>query len=143
MSRRYGLKDEHWLQIEEMLPGRAGSVGRRAKDNRLFIEAVIYRYRSGIPWRDLPERYGDFRVVHKRFSLWSKKGVWERIFKVLSEDGDTEYMMIDSTIVRAHQHSSGAKASCAESEAIGRSVGGLSTKIHTVVDALGNPILFF
>jgi transposase len=84
-------------------------------------------------------------VVHKRFSLWSKKGVWERIFKTLSEagDGDNEYAMIDSTIVRAHPHSSGAKASCAESEAIGRSAGGLSAKIHTMVDALGNPIGFF
>jgi transposase len=143
MSRRYGLKDEQWARIEQMLPGRKGSVGRTAKDNRLFIEGVIYRFRSGIPWRDLPERYGDFRVVHKRFSLWSKRGVWERIFKVLSEAGDNEYAMIDSTIVRAHQHSSGAKGSDAQSEAIGRSVGGLSTKIHTVVDALGNPMLFF
>ncbi len=143
MSRRYGLGDEQWLKIEGMLPGRKGSVGRPARDNRLFIEGVLYRYRSGIPWRDLPERYGDFRVVHKRFSLWSKKGVWEKIFKVLGEEWDNEYAMIDSTIVRAHQHSSGAKESSAELEAIGRSAGGLSTKIHTVVDALGNPLLFF
>jgi len=143
MSRRYGLRDDQWAKIEHLLPGRKGSVGVTARDNRLFIEGVLYRFRSGIPWRDLPERYGDFRVVHKRFSLWSKKGIWEMIFRVLSEDSDNEYAMIDSTIVRAHQHSSGAKGSSAESEAIGRSVGGLSTKIHTVVDALGNPILFF
>lgn len=82
-------------------------------------------------------------MVHKRFSLWSKKGVWEKVFKELSKETDNEYAMIDSTIVRAHQHSSGANGSNAESEAIGRSVGGLSTKIHTVVDALGNPTLFF
>jgi len=143
MSRGYGLRDDQWAKIEHLLPGRKGSVGVTARDNRLFIEGVLYRFRSGIPWRDLPERYGDFRVVHKRFSLWSKKGIWEMIFRVLSEDSDNEYAMIDSTIVRAHQHSSGAKGSSAESEAIGRSVGGLSTKIHTVVDALGNPILFF
>jgi len=140
---RYGLRDEEWAKIEHMLPGRKGSVGVTAKDNRLFIEGVLYRYRSGIAWRDLPERYGDFRVVHKRFSLWSKKGVWEKVFKELSKETDNEYAMIDSTIVRAHQHSSGANGSNAESEAIGRSVGGLSTKIHTVVDALGNPTLFF
>lgn len=95
----------------------AGGIGKAllrqtafaARDNRLFVEAVLYRYRSGIPWRDLPERFGDFRVVHLRHSRWSKSGVWERVFKTLSQDPDNEYVMIDSTIVRAHQHSSGAK----------------------------------
>jgi transposase len=84
-------------------------VGVTAKDNRLFIEAVLYRYRSGSGWRDLPARFGDFRVVHTRFSRWSKTGVWESIFKQLAADADNEYAMIDSTIVRAHQHSAGAK----------------------------------
>jgi len=92
-----------------LLPGREGHVGVTARDNRLFVEAVLYRYRSGIPWRDLPERFGDFRVVHLRHSRWSKSGGWERVFKTLSQDPDNEYVMIDSTIVRAHQHSSGAK----------------------------------
>jgi len=87
-------------------------LGRRdAKDNRLFVEAVLYRYRTGIPWRDLPERFGDFRVVHTRFSRWAKSGVWQRIFKQLALDADNEYAMIDATIVRAHQHSAGAKKS--------------------------------
>lgn len=143
MTKRYGLKDEQWEKIKDLLPGREGTVGATAKDNRLFVEAVLYRYRAGIPWRDLPERFGDFRVIHTRFSRWSKKGVWEKIFKVLSEDADNEYAMIDSTIVRAHQHSAGAKGSCAEQEDLGRSAGGLSTKIHAVVDALGNPTQFF
>ena len=80
-----------------------------AKDNRLFVEAVLYRYRAGIPWRDLPERFGDFRVVHTRHTRWSKTGVWERVFKILSADADNEYAMIDSTIVRAHQHAAGAR----------------------------------
>jgi transposase len=122
--------------MSAQLPGREGTVGVTAQDNRLFVEAVLYRYRSGIPWRDLPERY---RVVHTRFSRWSKTGVCEKVFKVLSEDADNEYAMLDSTIVRAHQHSAGAKESSAEQEDIGRSAGGLSTKIHTVVDSLGNP----
>ena len=115
---------------------------RLSTSNHLFVEAVIYRYRSGIPWRDLPERFGDFRVVHTRFSRWAKKGLREEIFKVLSTDADNEYVMIDSTIVRAHQHSSGAKHSSAEQEDLGRSVSGLSTKIHAIVDALGNPTFF-
>jgi transposase len=143
MSKRYGLSDEQWEKIEELLTGREGTVGVTAKDNRVFVEAVIYRYRSGIPWRDLPERFGDFRVVHTRFSRWAKKGVWEKIFKVLSAEADNEYVMIDSTLVRAHQHSVGAKESSAEQEDLGRSVGGPSTKIHAVVDALGNPLGFF
>jgi len=107
--RRYALRDDQWNRIKDILPGRTETVGVTAKDNRLFIEAVLYRYRAGIAWRDLPERFGDFRVIHQRHSRWSKKGVWERVFKLLSQDADNEYAMIDSTIVRAHQHSAGAK----------------------------------
>ncbi len=92
-----------------MLPGRRGSVGRPAENNRLFVEAVLYRYRAGIPWRDLPERFGDFRVVHTRFSRWAVRGVWKKLFEHLAADADNEYAMIDSTIVRAHQHSAGAR----------------------------------
>ena len=106
--RRYGLRDDQWERIKGILPGRKGSVGVTAKDNRLFVEAVLYRYRAGIPWRDLPERFGDFRVVHTRHSRWSKTGVWKKILATLSREADNEYAMIDSTIVRAHQHSAGA-----------------------------------
>lgn len=107
--RRYALRDDQWDRIKDILPGRTETVGVTAKDNRLFVEAVLYRYRAGVPWRDLPERFGDFRVIHQRHSRWSKKGIWERVFKLLSQDVDNEYAMIDSTIVRAHQHSAGAK----------------------------------
>jgi transposase len=113
MTRRYGLRDDQWDRIKDLLPGREETVGVTAKDNRLFIEAVLYRYRAGIPWRDLPERFGHFRVVHMRHMRWSKTGVWERIFKHLSDDHDNEYAMIDATIVRAHQHSAGAKKNTA------------------------------
>lgn len=143
MSRRYALRDDQWERIKELLPGREGMVGVTAKDNRLFVEAVLYRYRTGIPWRDLPERFGDFRVVHTRFSRWSKTGVWQQVFEALAADADNEYALIDATIVRAHQHSAGAEQSTPEQEAIGRSKGGLSTKIHAVTDALGNPTHFF
>ncbi len=106
--RRYALRDDQWSPIEVLLPGRVGHVGVTARDNRLFVEAVLYRYRAGIPWRDLPERFGDPIKIHTRFSRWAKSGVWERIFERLAADADNEYAMIDSTIVRAHQHSAGA-----------------------------------
>ena len=107
--RRYALRDDQWDRIEPLLPGKPGDVGVTAKDNRLFVEAVLYRYRAGIAWRELPERFGDFRVIHTRHMRWSRKGVWEGIFNALAEDADNEYAMIDATIVRAHQHAAGAK----------------------------------
>ena len=106
--RRYALRDDQWDRIKDLLPGRPGYVGVTARDNRLFVEAVLYRYRAGIPWRDLPERFGDFRTVHTRFSRWARSGVWTRVFEILAADADNEHAMLDSTIVRAHQHSAGA-----------------------------------
>src|SRR5215210_3859627 len=106
--RRYGLREDQWDRIKGLVPGREGHVGATARDNRLFVEAVLYRYRAGIPWRDLPERFGDPIKIHTRFSRWAKSGVWERIFQHLAADADNEYAMIDSTIVRAHQHAAGA-----------------------------------
>jgi transposase len=109
MVRRYGLRDDQWDRIKELLPGREGTVGVTAKDNRLFVEAVIYRYRAGIPWRDLPERFGDWQHMHRRHRRWAENGVWKRVFEHLAGDADNAYAMIDSTIVRAHQHAAGAK----------------------------------
>nr|WP_267288095.1 IS5 family transposase [Neokomagataea tanensis] len=131
MARRYGLRDPQWERIKEMLPGREGHVGGTAADNRLFVEAVLYRYRAGIPWRDLPARFGDWKNVHRRLRRWCETGVIERIFHHLSTDHDNEYMMIDSA-------SALKKGGC--DQAIGRSCGGLTTKIHAVCDALGNPV---
>ena len=108
-KRRYALRDEQWERIKDLLPGRANTVGVTAKDNRLFIEAVLYRYRAGIAWRDLPDRFGNFRAIHTRHTRWSRKGVWRCVFEHLAQDADNEYAMIDSTIVRAHQHSAGAR----------------------------------
>jgi transposase len=107
--RCYALRDDQWERIRYLLPGREGIAGATAVDNRRFVEAVLYRYRAGIPWRDLPERFGDWKNVHRRFSRWSKAGVWEGIFRHLAEDANNEYAMIDSTVVRAHQHSAGAQ----------------------------------
>jgi transposase len=114
--QRYALRDDQWDRIKDFLPGREGHVGGTAADNRLFVDAIIYRYRSGIPWRDLPERYGAWKPTHKRFRRWCKGGVFDRIFKALASSSDNEYMMLDSTIVRAHQHSAGAQKKTARTK---------------------------
>src|ERR1700704_4951834 len=91
--RRFGLRDDQWERIKNLLPGREGSVGVTAADNRLFVEAVLYRFRTGMPWRDLPERFGEGTKIHTRFSRWAKSGVWERLFQHLAADADNEYAM--------------------------------------------------
>ncbi len=117
--RRYALRDDQWERIKDLLPGREGHVGVTARNNRLFVEAVLYRYRAGIPWRDLPERFGDPIKIHTRFSRWAESGVWKKVFEVLAADADNEYAMIDSTIVRAHQHSAGAQKKTAKTRRSG------------------------
>src|SRR5580700_3131178 len=107
--RRFGLRDDQCERIKHLLLGRQGSAGVTAADNRLSVEAALYRYHTGMPWRDLPERFGDGTKVHLQFSRWAKTGVWERIFQHLAADADNEHGMIDSTVVRAHQHSAGAQ----------------------------------
>lgn len=99
--RRYGLSDSQWERIKDLLPGREDHIGGTATDNRLFVEAILYRYRAGIPWHDLPARFGDRKNVHRRLRRWCEGGVIERIFRHLGPDRDNEYMIIDSTIVRA------------------------------------------
>ena len=107
--RRYGLHDDEWDRIKDLLPGRLGHVGVTAADNRLFVEAVLYRYRTGMPWRDLPKRFGDWKAVHTRFTRWAKAGVWERVFTELIKDRDNKYLMLDSTLVRVHQQAASGK----------------------------------
>ena len=108
--RRYGIRDDQWDRIRDLLPGHAGHVGvTTMQTTGCSSKAVLYRYRAGIPWRDLPERFGDWKNVHQRFSRWAQSGVWERVFLHLSADADNEYAMIDSTIVRAHQRSAGTQ----------------------------------
>lgn len=103
------LGDAQWKRVEPLLPGRMGDRGVTAKDNRLFLEAVLYIARTGSPWRDLPEQYGNWNSVFVRYNRWSKAGVWQQVFEALSEDPDFEYVMIDSTVIRSHQHAAGGK----------------------------------
>ena len=109
MTRRYGLRDDQWARMEQLLPGRVGYVGGTARDNRLFVEAVLYRYRAGIPWRDLPERFGGWKKTQRRFSRWAAGGVWDRVFTALAARADNEYAMVHATIGRGHQHKPGAR----------------------------------
>jgi transposase len=107
MQRRHAISDAQWERIKDLLPGKAGDPGVTAKDNRLFIDAVLWIAKTGAPWRDLPERFGNWYNVWKRLSRWAKKGVWQRVFEVL-QDPDLEWLILDSTVIRAHQHAAGA-----------------------------------
>jgi transposase len=106
--RRHEIMDEHWARIKDLLPGQPGDPGVTAKDNRLFVNAVLWIAKTGAPWRDLPERFGRWDTVWRRFDRWSKKGVWKRVFETL-QDPDLEWMILDSTVIRAHQHAAGKK----------------------------------
>jgi transposase len=103
MAWRYELTEVQWSRIRELLPGRKESVGRTAADNRAFVNGVLWVLRSGARWSDLPERYGKYKTVHKRFARWAASGIWEHVFRRLTHDAQNQYLMIDSTLVRAHQ----------------------------------------
>jgi len=105
--RRYELTDEEWGRIESHLPGKAGDPGGQGEDNRLFVNAVIWVARTGAPWRDLPTRFGLWNSAFQRFNRWSKAGVWERVMRAL-QSPDLKAVLLDSTIIRAHQHAAGS-----------------------------------
>lgn len=109
MAKRYELSDRQWRRIESLLPGKAGDPGRTGADNRLFVNGVLWVLRSGARWCDLPPRYGKWKSLHKRFARWAETGVWERVFAHLTADPDNEYLMLDSTLVRAHQQAATGK----------------------------------
>lgn len=109
MAKRYELSDAQWKRIGHLLPGKVGDPGRTGADNRLFVNGVLWVLRSGARWEDLPERYGKYKSVHKRFTRWAKAGVWERMFDSLTEDPDSQYLMLDTTLVRVHQHAAAGK----------------------------------
>ena len=107
--RRHEITNEQFKKIEFILPGRSGHIGVTAKDNKNFINGVLWIFKTGAPWRDLPERYGNWKNIHRRFSRWSKAEIFDKIFRILSEDADMEFLIMDGTIVKAHQHAAGAK----------------------------------
>ena len=107
--KRYELSEAQWARMAPLLPGKAGDPGRTGTDNRLFVNGVLWVLRSGAHWRDLPDRYGKHKTVHKRFSRWAKAGVWEKVFDALIKDRDNRYLMLDTTLVRAHQQAATGK----------------------------------
>ena len=106
---RLVLSDRQWRHIDKLCVGKPEDPGGTGADNRMFVEAVLWIARTGSPWRDLPDIFGKWNSVFVRFNRWSEGGVWQRIFAALSDDPDFEYLILDSTIVRAHQHAAGAK----------------------------------
>lgn len=140
MLKRYEITDQEWERIVSFLPPEhTGKRGRPLKDNRLMLNAMVWIARSGAPWRDLPERFGPWESVYSRFRKWIDDGFLDNIFRILSMDAELDDISLDASIVQAHQHSAGARKDGPPNE-IGRSCGGLSTKIHAATESYGNPV---
>ena len=135
---RLMLTDDMWSMLSKLMH-HSGRIYNKP-EHRMTFEGILYRMRTGCPWRDLPEDFGKWSKVFRRFNLWSKKGVLCNLFKLLSHECDSEWLFIDGSIIRAHQHSTGAATDSIE--AIGKSRGGNSTKIHLAVDSGGLPVKF-
>ncbi|MGI9508500.1 MAG: IS5 family transposase, partial [Geminicoccaceae bacterium] len=138
---RHDLTDFEWSIIEPLLPNKSRGVPR--VDDRRVLNGIFWRFRTGSPWADIPERYGPHTTCYNRFVRWREAGIWDRLLSAMAEAVDGEIVMIDSSSVRVHQHAAGAKKKTEKGEedgAMGRSKGGLTTKIHAVVDADGRPI---
>jgi transposase len=145
MYHRHAIADDQGDRIKDLLPGREGQPGVTAKDNRLFIDAVLWIAKTGAPWRDLPERFGNWNSVWRRFDRWARKGVWKKVFDEW-QDPDLEWLLLDATIIRAHPHAAGARKKAdgtggQQEQALGRSRGGCGTKIHAAVSGLMLPVV--
>lgn len=138
----YLIKDIDFEKILNFLNKIKSIHKKNIEKLRLFVEAVCYINRSGCQWRLLPSYYGHYRAVHKRFQLWQKRDIWKKMFKYFKQEPDMEWTMIDSTVVRAHACAAGYGKDSQAQEALGRSKGGFTTKVHALVDALGNPLEF-
>jgi transposase len=138
---KYYIDSNAWKQILNFLRQIKAIHTQDETSLRQFIEAVWFMVRSGCQWRLLPDHYGYWRAVHRRFKRWVDLGIWEQLMQYVI-DKDLESVMIDATIVRAHACSAGYSKDLQEEQALGRSKGGFTTKVHALVDALGNPLKF-
>ncbi len=118
---RHDISDRAWQILEPRLPGGPGKVGRPAQNNRRFINAVFWVLRTGAPWRDLPPDYGDWGNTHRRFIRWRNKNVRAELQEALVDDPDFEWLMIDASYIKVHQHGTGARGG---NQAVGRTKGG-------------------
>ncbi len=145
---RHELTDDQWARIQPLLPPmRSGQAGRPDHDHRRILNGMLWLAKTGVPWRDLPDRYGPWKTVANRFYRWRQAGIWQRVFAALLQEADHRGPLdwtlhfIDSTSVRVHQHAAGAhKGDESQEEAVGRSRGGLTTKIHLRADGQGRPM---
>jgi transposase len=131
------IDDNVWARLAEILKKCRIHFSQKI---RHFIEAILWKFRTGIPWRDLPKYFGPYSSIFNKFNLWSKRGIWKKLNLDLHCDIDNEWNFIDATIVKVHQHASGAAGG--RDQAIGKSVAGNTTKVHALVDAYGNPLEF-
>jgi transposase len=139
---KYHIKERKWEVMFAKLSKIKG-VHVKNEDKLLrFIEGAWYVLRSGCQWRLLSIDYGCWRAIHMRFKYWSKKGIWSHLFDSVIDEPDTGAVMIDATIVRAHACSARYKKDSGDQECLGQSKGGFTTKIHALLDALGNPLKF-
>lgn len=106
---RWVLTESQWSKMAPHCRGKAGAPGRPGKDNRRFVEGVLWIVRTGSPWRDLPPEFGKWNTVFKRFRDWAKAGVFQRLFEAVSDEPHLEYAMVDATIVKVHRHGQGSK----------------------------------
>ena len=151
-TRRYELSDAQWARLEPLLPPEKPWTGRPNDDHRRILNGILWILNSGAPWRDLPRHYGPVGTVSSRFYRWRRSGVWQRVLEALQALADAEGRVgwelhfLDSTVVRAHQHAAGARKTGrepgAEDEALGRSRGGFTTKIHLRCEGYGKPVTF-
>ena len=142
MMMEYHISELTWKKIFNFLKKCVGIYAYDENEMRLFVEAIWFIARSGCQWRLLPPAYGKWNSIYKRFKRWVNKGILQKLFEHFQIDPDTEFVMIDATIVRAQACAAGYKKNSQDQEALGRSRGGFSTKIHALVDALGNPLYF-
>jgi transposase len=140
------LTDEQWERLRPLLPPQKPKTGRPALDHRTILNGILWIDRTGAPWRDLPQRYGRWHTVASRFYRWRKAGIWQRLLQNIQQQADARGELgwdehyIDSTIVRAHQHSAGARGGDPVAEALGRSQGGFSSKVHLRAEQGGKPM---
>jgi len=114
---RHDLKPETWVRLWPLILQAKGKRGRRGQDNLLFFNAIMWKLRTGVPWRDLPEAYGNWKTVSNRFYNWRNAGVWERLLELLAGEPDLEWIMIDASHIKAHPHAAGAKGGTRASRA--------------------------
>lgn len=133
---RYALSETEWTIIQPILPSKPRGIPR--VDDRRVLNGIFWVLRSGAPWRDLPDCYGPYTTCYNRFIRWGRAGVWDRIMDKLSATHEASVQMIDTSVIRVHQH--GACVANSSGQHIGRSRGGLTTKLHVVVDANGLPV---